>query len=688
MSLTGYNAYNYPLGFKKEEFHHVVLSVSGTVHTLYLDGSAVAINQNAGNIFTSYTTITNTVIGAQTALTQAFRGNIGDVRVYNYNIPQTLISSLYRDRNLIAYYPFDTSVNSLTPNYATLTYDASFIGTVTITSSSNVGTSALLLNNTAGSTATQYISAAPGNGKWNLNASTGLTISCWIKTVGVTATIQRIFDMPLSSGLKGLSVDISGTNQIYSSWNYTPLYKTAQVFLPLTTDLTNYGTNGNINIDISNLVQNENTVTFNTYNGNSAVNNQTIIISGLYNTGLFRSEFTISCWFYIRSLSPYYNAFPFLIYNNIGTNNCKLNTENTSGTINPVQNIFTYPGSTFTYTGINNAWNLFSLTYKNKSLKIYNNNNLAGTVTSNIDISINNINLIDDTKTTDGGPNPIPCRLFSLFNRELTQSEITTLYNEQLNLTWNTFYDKFYEDFSKLSILSKHTDPNVDTTTTPTTIMYRYGLPRTNSLYSISSISSYIYPNSAFTCNNTWYISSTNYFAYASNCHKRSRDSTSFITPNVMQYLSTNRIFLFTYDVGSIQANPAMESAHIFTNINIITEGTYSVSFAISFTSNIYFQLKVGFGTASIIFNNTNTTYTTSGTGTISLSAYNISSTGTVSSPSILMQNNPSINALVGSLVFITLTFSNVSVGINKLSFGAPMLTTGGGFGISEIKVT
>jgi hypothetical protein len=224
MSLTGYTAYTYDRGFRNQEFHHVVLSVSGTVHTLYLDGVQVQQNSSAGNIFASYQTITNTVIGAQTTLAQAFQGTIGDVRVYNYAIPPTLVTSLYRDRELIVYYPFDTSVNALTPNYATLVYDASLIGQPLITASAgaNVGSGALSLTNSATTAATQYIIGAPGIAGqvgWRPDVTHGITISCWINVAGVAGRVQRIFDIPISVGTKGLAIDISGTNMLYSVWN-------------------------------------------------------------------------------------------------------------------------------------------------------------------------------------------------------------------------------------------------------------------------------------------------------------------------------------------------------------------------------------------------------------------------------------------------------------------------------------
>ena len=214
--------YIYNTGFKASEFHHAVLSISGNIHTLYLDGSAVITNSTVPLNLSSLITVNKPVIGANYNFNQAFNGIIGDVRVYNQVISATQVSNLYRNRNLIAYYPFDTSVNSLTPNYATLQYDASMIGNIDL-SFGFIGTSALKLTNTnsVGVKATQYIIARPGvpNNQWFLNSTTGLTISCWIKVDSTTNTnkIMRIFDIPLSSS-RGLGIDISGTNMIYSSF--------------------------------------------------------------------------------------------------------------------------------------------------------------------------------------------------------------------------------------------------------------------------------------------------------------------------------------------------------------------------------------------------------------------------------------------------------------------------------------
>lgn len=223
MSLSTYiplksnTSYNYTNGFKTGDFHNLVLSISGTVHTMYLDGVQVAQNSSDTNIFSTYSTITNATIGCRPNLTQAFRGFIGDFKVYNKAINATAVSNLYLNRNLVVYYSFDTSVNNLIPNNALLVYDASFIGNVGITKNSLFGTGALSLTNTAGSVATSYIESSPVT-PIPLNSSKGLTISCWVNTLALTNTsVMCLFDIPSATGKNGISVDICGNNYIYSN---------------------------------------------------------------------------------------------------------------------------------------------------------------------------------------------------------------------------------------------------------------------------------------------------------------------------------------------------------------------------------------------------------------------------------------------------------------------------------------
>ena len=59
MSIVGYN----PATITSTQSRHVALTISGTIHSLYLDGSMVAQNLLSGNVFTSYSDISNIYIG-------------------------------------------------------------------------------------------------------------------------------------------------------------------------------------------------------------------------------------------------------------------------------------------------------------------------------------------------------------------------------------------------------------------------------------------------------------------------------------------------------------------------------------------------------------------------------------------------------------------------------------------------
>ena len=245
-------------------------------------------------------------------------------------------------------------------------------------------------------------------------------------------------------------------------------------------------------------------------------------------------------------------------------------------------------------------------------------------------------------------------------------------------------FQNIYDDFTNVSsIIYQDSNPQVNPSSNVNAIYY-IGITTKNSTY--------ITPNSMFTSNgNAWYLTNNNNFKYAtinSNTDIIGIENSYFYNNTPMQYLSANsRVFNIYY-----QTNGQTPNANIYTNINVSTAGTYTVSFASSFhdkqlgNSNLpFFNMKVTLGSSYIIFNNTNVVYASS--ENVSLSAYYKNSTGT-SATSTLMQNNPAINALVGSLVFITLTFTNISVGTNVLSFGADTINTNiNGFGISQIGV-
>lgn len=94
-SITGYNAATIST-LTSGSYHHVALTISGSTHTLYLDGSAVAQNLNAGNIFATYiSTIPNFYIGCAANLSYGLTGYIDNFKIWNRALLATDISSIY-----------------------------------------------------------------------------------------------------------------------------------------------------------------------------------------------------------------------------------------------------------------------------------------------------------------------------------------------------------------------------------------------------------------------------------------------------------------------------------------------------------------------------------------------------------------------------------------------------------------
>ena len=94
-AITGYNPATVP-ALTSGTYRHVALSISGTVHTLYLDGSMVAQNLSGGNVFASYTSaIQNLYIGCAGDLSYGLTGSIDDFKIWNRVLPPTDISAIY-----------------------------------------------------------------------------------------------------------------------------------------------------------------------------------------------------------------------------------------------------------------------------------------------------------------------------------------------------------------------------------------------------------------------------------------------------------------------------------------------------------------------------------------------------------------------------------------------------------------
>ena len=145
---------------------------------------------------------------------------------YLKNVGFSIINYIYNfpalDPSLVLYYPLDTSLNTRVANYASQlpVYDASLSTGTTITTSQNLfvtGLGDLSLNNTMGSTATQYVTS---NTSFNLVPSNGLSISCWFSCSGELGKKGTLISLYQNSDYPSIELDIVGST-LFSQY-YTP----------------------------------------------------------------------------------------------------------------------------------------------------------------------------------------------------------------------------------------------------------------------------------------------------------------------------------------------------------------------------------------------------------------------------------------------------------------------------------
>lgn len=224
MSLQNVNSYTYTPGFTQGQYHNAVICISGNVQSLYLNGNLVGSTSTANNILSYYPNINQILLGCAGDKSNGFTGYLDDFRMYNYAFNSSQVSNLYSNRNLIAYYPFDTSLNTTTANHSTLTYDATLVGGNTLITTSDktykVGTGGLSLTNTAGITSTSYVNSTCG---FSNTATNNLSISIWFQTSAISGRTMRLIDLSPAVGTPGIFIDISGTNGINTLYNNIPI---------------------------------------------------------------------------------------------------------------------------------------------------------------------------------------------------------------------------------------------------------------------------------------------------------------------------------------------------------------------------------------------------------------------------------------------------------------------------------
>lgn len=445
MSLQNINTYTYSPGFQIGQYHNAVLCISCNVQNLYLDGTLIATKTGSANVLANYSTINQIMIGCAGDKSSGFSGYLDDFRMYNYTLNQTQVSNLYINRNIVAYYPFDNSLNSQTPNYATLTYDATFVGNAaTISTSSGnykIGGGALQITNTTGSATKSYVTSSSG---FSTSTTNGLSVSLWFKASGVASTRMRLFDLCTALGSQGISVDINGTNQILAGNGYyippiiIPTFQNVYTNLPLftkavisaTTPITSVSDLGTNPQTINIVAGTGNGVAYqpgNSYTSTNLGKLYPVFFDSYYaNTSnninfnfIDQSEFTISLWVLIGG--PGYDISNFFRINNGTSDVLVMNASNNTNNMSLVTG-----GLTITTPYTKNTVNYHIAFTVNKTLGITLYKNGASVGYANGTIAFTGTTF---TAFLQGYGQIFN---FKYYNNILTSTEITALYNTEV----------------------------------------------------------------------------------------------------------------------------------------------------------------------------------------------------------------------------------------------------------------
>jgi len=442
MSLQNVNSYTYTPGFTQGQYHNAVICISGNVQSLYLNGNLVGSTSTANNILSYYPNINQILLGCAGDKSNGFTGYLDDFRMYNYAFNSSQVSNLYSNRNLIAYYPFDTSLNTTTANHSTLTYDATLVGGNAVITTSDktykVGTGGLSLTNTAGITSTSYVNSTCG---FSNTATNNLSISIWFQTSAISGRTMRLIDLCPAVGTPGIFIDISGTNGINTLYNNIP------ITLPTTNGLIAYfnfdGTIGSTTT--KEIISSTNITGTSIIDSNAKFGTGCLDCTGtkfVTGTGLsitISTQLTISFWLKVNQIpnTNFFCYFALLGSYNLFFNNYTNGVWGSSislGSNNPgvggSSGLGNFPIFTPTDT---TTWNHLSITINGTNWVQYRNGAL---VSSGTKAGLT----LADTYTSitfgnyPGGGQSANCYFddFRIYNRALSSNEISTIYTATL----------------------------------------------------------------------------------------------------------------------------------------------------------------------------------------------------------------------------------------------------------------
>lgn len=358
--------------------------------------------------------------------------------LYTYNYPNL-------DPSMVLYYPLDDISSNRLSNYGSTvkniaTYDASFVGTGIITTSNNTfitGLGDLSLNNTMGGTATNYVIV---DNSFTLNPSSGLSISFWFSSTGVSNTTGTFLSLP--SSISSSSINAL-TNGLVMYWPFDT--NTTEYFSGI-----NYVPNGTVSISTTNQKVGS---------GCLDVTNNSIYGNNLYLNQFNIFRISIAFWINFSFIGgPNDKRVYFSMKNSsIGMYLSNLVGGNTTTTANNVMTFVIYNGGNIYYfklldgTGsINtNQWYHMAFVFDNVYLKnIYLNglpisftgyDNTSGPLTGSFPRYLVYIPLVTYTDIAFGsvedGTSRGPCYIddFRVYSRFLSDSDVATIYSNKIS---------------------------------------------------------------------------------------------------------------------------------------------------------------------------------------------------------------------------------------------------------------
>jgi hypothetical protein len=254
---------------------------------------------------------------------------------------------------------------------------------------------------------------------------------------------MRIFDLPISSGIKGLSVDVSGTNMIYSGWKPPR----AEITVP-TTGLVNYfkfnEAAGSTTITESVTLATSSTIvgaTLSTgYMGNAITFGSTAYVQ-IPNTLIKNlSTYSMFFWIYVSAYNRLGTGAPILFSRQraggptwaLSINQSWPNSQGTNGLLyfsaaSAITNT-PIPLNTWTHVGITVTTSTTVSTYINGVFNLSSSQNMAidNITTSDMYAVFGNLNGFSWPATG------ISLDDFSLWNYAFTAAQVGALYNSQI----------------------------------------------------------------------------------------------------------------------------------------------------------------------------------------------------------------------------------------------------------------